>query len=76
MCFDVPGILRVEWSLQVGEKDSKAMGSDLNEDESEKQVLCKLFSELEKAALILKLIWSDNQAITKWSLGLLVVKLS
>lgn len=56
MCFDVPGILRVEWSLQVGEKDSKAMGSDLNEDESEKQVLCKLFSELEKAALILKLI--------------------
>lgn len=56
MCFDVPGILRVEWSLQVGEKDSKAMGSDLNEDESEKQVLCKLLSELEKAALILKLI--------------------
>lgn len=41
------------------------MGSDLNEDESEKQVLCKLFSELEKAALILKLIRSDNQAITK-----------
>lgn len=32
------------------------MGSTLNDNESEKQVLCKLFSELEKAALILKLI--------------------
>lgn len=69
MCFDVPVILKFN-SLQVGEYDAIAVGSTLNEDESEKQVLCKLFSELEKAALVFELVWSDNQAITKWSLDL------
>lgn len=75
MYFYVPVILEFN-SLQVGEYDSKAMGSTLNEDESEKQVFCKIFSDLEKAELILGLLWSDNQAITKWFLDLLVAKLT
>lgn len=74
MYFYVPVILEFN-SLRVSEYDSKAMGSTLNEDESEEQIFCKIFNDLEKAALILELLWSDNQAITKWFLDLLVAKL-
>lgn len=54
MCFDVAEIVALKRNLQVDEDDSKAVGSTLNKDELEKQVTCKIFSELEKAALISK----------------------
>lgn len=64
MCFAV-SVAVVKESLQVAENESKAMGSTLNKDGSEKQVIGKIFSELERAALMLTLTWSDNQAVTK-----------
>lgn len=39
----------------------EVMGSTLNEEESEKQVIWEIFSESEKVALVLKLTWPDNR---------------
>lgn len=56
MGSDVPVILEFNRVYKSVNLIWKAMGSTLNEDESEKTVLWKIFSELKKVALILKLL--------------------